>query len=136
MRTIKNFAELEKAVSEIEEVLPAIRQFIQHVRGAADSFAAWTGASTSPLPATKQDQHLNVAAAGDTLTDKVFEIVKLAGGPITAAGATNEYSTKWPSTDPRNKIYGKVSGALAYLHKKKSLLEKDGLKYSVSKNGN
>lgn len=111
---------LFNGLSPLLKIIAAVQQFIQETETVMAAVGRLTSQNRTGASSSAPDN-----GAPPTFTGRVLEVFKMAGRPLRQKEATEQYrQLGWPEHDAKD-LYGKISGAIAYLHKKKATLEKN-----------
>ncbi len=130
MNAIKNFAEAKSALKTLRELASSVESFVVSMEDRIDAVAALKGDNNQPdLPL-----HLNAndfKKAPESWNDRVMEVFRIANRPLTQKEAVNLYeSLNWPKNFAHS-LYQTMSGSIAYLHRKKGVLERTDQGYKI-----
>jgi hypothetical protein len=119
MKPIKSFEEAKRRLAELNNSIADLNAFLVFADDAISKVNTLKGsASGESIPQTTR--------APATWGERVIEIFKQAENtPIMQKRVMEMYEkTGWPAPADRSELYRAISGAIAYLHKKKGVLVK------------
>src|SRR5437667_12445086 len=119
MKPIKSFSEAKRRLSELKDSISDLDAFLTF----ADDAISKVNTLKGPSPDGSEPFSIVVPP---TWGERVIEIFKQAGSRSLMQKQTMEMyvETGWPAPADRADLYRAISGAIAYLHKKKGVLVK------------
>ena len=126
MKPIKSFAEAKRRLTELKDSITELNAFLEFADDAISKVNTLKGSSAdaSTMQATR---------APATWGERMIELFKESENkPIMQKQMMEMYErTGWPMPSDRGDLYRAISGAIAYLFKKKGVLEKTDKGYRL-----
>jgi len=121
---IQNFDECKRKVQELSDGLNQIMQFLDSAHATIKAVKILKGAP----PAGEMRSGNGIPG---TFAEKVIQVFQRAGKPLMQKHAMALYREMgWPGP-PDKELYRAISGAIAYLHKRKGVLVKTEAGYKL-----
>jgi|SRR6266567_8934570 len=120
---IQNFDECKRKVQELSEGLSQIMQFLDLAHSTIKTVNILKGAS--PVETRSGN------GIPGTFAERVIQVFQRSGKPLMQKHAMAVYKEMgWPGP-PDKELYRAISGAIAYLHKRKGVLVKTEAGYKL-----
>jgi len=128
MKAIKSFAEAKQRLAELNSSIVDLNAFLEFADDAISKVNTLKGSSAGA--SSTQATH-----APTTWGERVIELFNQSENkPIMQKEMMEMYErTGWPRPPDRGDLYRAISGAIAYLFKKKGILEKTDKGYQLKK---
>ncbi|SRR5258708_22375653 len=126
MKPIKSFEDAKRRLAEVKDTIIEVDAFLTSAGDTISKVIILKGTDYYPEPSQS-------ALAPATWGERVIEIFRQADKkPLMQKDAAERYSkTGWPGPSDPAELYRAISGAIAYLHKKKGVLEKTDSGYRL-----
>jgi hypothetical protein len=129
MKPINSFSEAKRCLAELYESIGAIREFMDKVETTISAVNELKGEKPSFIPATKQVAN----GVPESWVDRVLHIFNHSPNPLKQRDVARLYETLgWPKP-AKGDLYQAISGSIAYMHKKKKLLDKTDKGYVLKR---
>jgi hypothetical protein len=128
MKPITSFDEAKTKLTELQSALSELGAFLKMADEAISKVNSLKGTVNAGPAEPKRAAHPPA-----TWAERVLEILKAANGiALTQKQMVDVYPDMgWPTPSERQDLYRAVSGAVAYLHKKKGILVKTEAGYQL-----
>ena len=124
---IKSFAEAKQIVSDVKGSIAALDEFIGKLERTISAIDTLRGNNQETVEMSRGN------GIPDTWQERVIRIFEDSQKPLMQRDVVRIYQDRgWPPPE-KGKLYTVISGAIAYLHKKKDILKKSDDGYTLNK---